>query len=59
MRRAAAAAIILAIVTLLTRASPAMACLWDTDTLLDEQRGMPTIFSILAGKWERHSVFFS
>ena len=47
------ACIILACVT-----SRAMACLWDVDTLLDEQRGMPTVASILAGKWERHSAFF-
>jgi tetratricopeptide (TPR) repeat protein len=57
MKRAAAI-IIVALVISLTLASPARACLWDTDTLLDEQRGMPTVASILAGKWERHSPFF-
>ena len=47
-----------AIILILALASPALACLWDTDTLLDEQRGMPSVASILAGKWERHSTFF-
>jgi tetratricopeptide (TPR) repeat protein len=32
--------------------------LWDYDTLRDEQRGLPAVASILAGKWERHSGFF-
>jgi tetratricopeptide (TPR) repeat protein len=49
---------IVAIIALACCASPAAACLWDTDTLLDEQRGMPSVAAILAGKWERHSVFF-
>jgi tetratricopeptide (TPR) repeat protein len=37
---------------------PARACLWDYDTLRDEQRGLPEIASVLAGKFERHSEFF-
>lgn len=38
--------------------TPARACLWDEDTLIDEQRGLPEVAAILAGKWERHSLFF-
>jgi tetratricopeptide (TPR) repeat protein len=38
--------------------APALACIWDRDTLLDEQRGLPGVAEILAGKWERHSKFF-
>ena len=59
MSRAAATAIIVAVMLVsLAFASPAAACLWDTDTLLEERRGMPEIAAILAGKWERHSTFF-
>ena len=36
----------------------ALACLWDYDTLRDEQRGLPTMLAILSGKWERHSDYF-
>ena len=39
-------------------ASPAIACLWDYDTLRDEKRGMPGIAEVLAGQWEQHSQFF-
>jgi tetratricopeptide (TPR) repeat protein len=39
-------------------AAPALACLWDYDTLRDERRGLPGIAEVLAGKWERHSPFF-
>jgi tetratricopeptide (TPR) repeat protein len=39
-------------------ATPALACLWDDDTLLDERRGLPGIAEIVAGKWDRHSPFF-
>jgi tetratricopeptide (TPR) repeat protein len=39
-------------------AAPALACLWDNDTLLDERRGLPGIAEIIAGKWERHSPLF-
>ena len=53
-----AAIIVVALVISLTLASPASACLWDSDTLLDEKRGLPSVAAILAGKWERHSVFF-
>lgn len=43
---------------LLAVATPAVACLWDNDTLRDERRGLPGIAEVLAGKWERHSDFF-
>jgi tetratricopeptide (TPR) repeat protein len=38
--------------------SAARACLWDSDTLRDERRGLPGIAEVLAGRWERHSAFF-
>jgi tetratricopeptide (TPR) repeat protein len=38
--------------------APALGCLWDSDTLLDEKRGLPGVAEILAGRWERHSAFF-
>src|SRR5687768_13197979 len=57
MSRAAVTIVAVTLVSL-ALASPAAACLWDTDTLLDERRGMPEIAAILAGKWERHSPFF-
>ena len=37
---------------------PAAACLWDYDTLRDEQRGLPSVAAVLAGRWERHSDLF-
>ena len=46
------------VVVLLTLAAPAAACLWDYDTLRDEQRGLPTVAAVLAGRWERHSPYF-
>ena len=39
-------------------ATPALACLWDDDTLRDERRGMPGIAEVLAGRFEKHSDFF-
>lgn len=51
-----ACAILLACVMLDPR--PALACIWDDDTLRDERRGLPGIAEILAGKWEKHSRFF-
>ena len=58
MTRRPAVTVVVALVIAITLAAPASACLWDRDTLLDEQRGMPTVASILAGKWERHSSSF-
>ena len=46
------------VVSLLLPPHAAWACLWDYDTLRDEQRGLPTMSAILAGKWERHSGYF-
>ena len=39
-------------------AAPAVACMWDYDTLRDERRGLPGVAEVLAGQWERHSPFF-
>src|SRR6187402_393045 len=39
-------------------APPALACLWDNDTLRDERRGLPGIAEILSGRFEHHSEFF-
>ncbi|HEV7301784.1 MAG TPA: tetratricopeptide repeat protein [Tepidisphaeraceae bacterium] len=46
------------LLALLTLVAPSHACLWDEDTLIDEQRGLPEVSAILMGKWERHSQFF-
>ena len=46
------------IVAIAALATSAAACMWDYDTLRDEQRGLPTVAAILAGKWEKHSDFF-
>ena len=46
------------LLTVLLLAAPAGACIWDYDTLRDEQRGLPSVAAVLAGKWERHSDFF-
>jgi tetratricopeptide (TPR) repeat protein len=42
----------------LTFASPALACIWDRDTLRDEQRGLPSVAAVLAGRWEQHSDLY-
>ncbi len=46
------------IAMLLLLAAPAAACIWDYDTLRDEQRGLPDVAAVLVGKVERHSDFF-
>src|SRR5688572_21154115 len=46
------------IAVLLAVAAPALACLWDDDTLRDERRGLPGIAAVLAGRFEKHSDFF-
>lgn len=51
-------ATLLASTFVLLFASLASACLWDSDTLRDERRGLPGIAEVLAGRWERHSAFF-
>ncbi|HEV2292582.1 MAG TPA: hypothetical protein VGR35_01925 [Tepidisphaeraceae bacterium] len=38
--------------------APALACLWDNDTLREERRGLPGVAEILSGRFERHSEFF-
>jgi len=55
MRRASL--VIFALASLVA-AIPALACIWDSDTLRDERRGLPGVAEILAGRWERHSKFF-
>ena len=39
-------------------AVPAFACLWDADTLRDEEHGLPGMKELMAGKFERHSDFY-
>lgn len=39
-------------------ACPAVACLWDRDTVRDEERGLPGMKELVAGKWERHSRLY-
>jgi tetratricopeptide (TPR) repeat protein len=36
----------------------ARACIWDYDTLRDEQRGLPGVAEALAGRFEKRSLFF-
>lgn len=33
-------------------------CLWDSDTLADELRGLPDAHALLVGRWHRHSSAF-
>lgn len=54
--RVTTAIILLILIALCT--TPVAACMWDYDTLRDEQRGLPTVAAILAGKWEKHSPYF-
>jgi tetratricopeptide (TPR) repeat protein len=39
-------------------AGRAHACIWDYDTLRDEQRGLPGVAEALAGRFEKRSDFF-
>ncbi len=39
-------------------ASHASACMWDYDTLRDEQRGLPGVLEIINGHYEQRSDFF-
>ena len=57
-RQTARAVLLVALLAALAPARPAAACLWDYDTLRDEQRGLPSVAAVLAGRWERHSDFF-
>lgn len=36
----------------------AEACMWDRDTLAEEQRGLPEITAIIVGRYERHTPEF-
>jgi hypothetical protein len=36
-------------------AGPALACLWDYDTALDEERGLPSLVDAVFGRYEVHS----
>ena len=36
----------------------ALACIWDSDTLADEQRGLPDMTAIIVGRYERHTRDF-
>lgn len=56
MRRPTDSLVVLCGLALL--AAPAVACLWDYDTLRDERRGLPGVAEVLAGRWEKHSRFF-
>jgi len=44
-----------AVGVLLATPSPARACLWDSDTLLMEQRRFPGVLEIISGQFARHS----
>lgn len=48
--------LVFAIVLLAT--APASACIWDYDTLRDEQKGLPGVLEILSGRYEQRSAFF-
>lgn len=39
-------------------ATPAQACLWDSDTIAEERSKFPTAMEILAGKYNKHSPAF-
>ena len=43
---------------ILLTAIPASACMWDYDTLRDEQKGLPGVLEILSGRYEQRSLFF-
>jgi len=46
------------LIAVLLLVSTATACIWDNDTLRDEQRGLPGVFEVLVGQYERRSDFF-
>ena len=46
---------VLAAVLLTSSTRSSHACLWDRDTLVDEQRGLPEITAIIVGRYERHT----
>ncbi|MBT4692591.1 MAG: hypothetical protein HOB73_04535 [Planctomycetaceae bacterium] len=50
--------ITIAMVVVLLTISTAMACLWDTDTLVQERAKFPSTLELIAGKFPRHSPAF-
>ena len=50
-----APAVLAAAVPAARRAVAATTCIWDSDTLADELRGIPDAFSLISGRWVRHS----
>ena len=42
----------------LLAATPALACLWDTDTLATERAAVPGVLELIVGKFPRHSDLF-
>lgn len=48
----------IAVVWAVGTAGAAEACLWDRDTLADEERGLPEMSSIILGRYERHTPEF-
>lgn len=49
---------IAAVACVVLAAGSARACLWDRDTLADEERGLPEMSSIILGRYERHTPEF-
>ena len=45
---------LLILVLLFTWSPPALACIWDTDTLLAERSRFPTALELMTGKFIRH-----
>ncbi|MEM8873128.1 MAG: hypothetical protein AAGD32_02610 [Planctomycetota bacterium] len=35
-----------------------LACIWDNDTLKEEQRGLPEVAALIEGRFEKHSDFY-
>lgn len=50
--------LLLSAIALLVMTSPALACMWDSDTIAEERSKFPTAMEILAGKYNRHSPAF-
>jgi tetratricopeptide (TPR) repeat protein len=56
MRRTVVAAAALAAVTLAIAAAPALACLWDHDTLAEESLGQKDTLEVVTGKLRHHAT---
>ena len=48
-------ALVLALLGLLAAPGIAFACLWDTDTRIEEERGLPSLKDAILGRYEVHS----